>query len=65
MGNATTARDIVKAHRTRDITTEDALTMLVSLLGDESNTKFMEGVIHRAITLVTGIPIVEVTITEE
>ena len=60
MGHASIARDVVRAHRNRDITTEDALTMLVSMLGDDRNTEFINGVIHRAITLVTGIPIVKV-----
>jgi hypothetical protein len=59
------AIDTVRAHRKRDITTDDALHILTALLNDEGNTEFTEGVIHRAITCVTGIPIVEVTITEE
>jgi len=65
MSIARMAIDTAKAHRRRDITTDDALHILVSLLGDEYSTEFTDGVVHRAITQVTGIPIVEVTITEE
>lgn len=65
MSIAKMAIETVHAHRKRDITTDDALYILTSLLRDERATEFTNGVVHRAITRVTGIPIVEVTITED
>ena len=61
------AIDTVRAHRKRDITTDDALYILTSLLRsvDDTDAPFTAGVIHRAISTVTGIPLVETTITEK
>lgn len=54
------ARDTWRAHKKGDIDTEAALTILMSLFDDINATEFTDGYVHRAITLVTGVPIVEV-----
>ena len=57
--------DVAQAHRKGEITTEFALKTLVGLYNEEHCTEWHDGVIGRAITLITGIPVIQVTIKED
>ena len=65
MSIALMAVQTARSHRKGEITTEFALNTLVALYNDEGCTDWHDRVIGRAITQVTGIPVVQVTITED
>ena len=65
MSIARMAVETARSHRKGEITTEFARSTLVGLYGQDDCTVQHKLIIERAITQVTGIQVVDVTITEE